>query len=260
MAPLIVDKVSKVFGGLVAVSDLSFEVGEQAITALIGPNGAGKTTTFNLISGLLPPSSGRVRLHGEDLARRSPHEICRAGIGRTFQTPQSFASLTVVENIMVAAQWHARSGFFAAGLGLARARADEQRIRSQAMEQLDFLGMADLASRPAGTLPVGQQRLLEIGRALATQPKVLLLDEPAAGLTQAELQALRGLLLQIRSRGIAILLVEHNMRFVFGTADHIVVLNFGQKLAEGSATQIAADPRVIAAYLGQSAEAIDAPG
>ena len=260
MSRLVLDKVSKSFGGLAAVADLSFEVAEDRITALIGPNGAGKTTTFNLISGLLPPTSGHVTFDGRDLTRLLPHQVCRAGIGRSFQTPQTFGEMTVLENVMVASQWHAKSGFLAIGLRLARARADESVIRARAMEQLAFLHLDHLADRRAGTLPLGQQRMLEIARALATDPKVLLLDEPAAGLTRAEQGTLRKLLFEIRGCGIAILLVEHNMRFVFRTADHVVVLNFGRKLAEGPAAAIAQDQRVIAAYLGQAPEIAHAQG
>lgn len=252
MARLVLEEVTKSFGGLVAVSKLSFAVEPDRITALIGPNGAGKTTTFNLVSGLLPPTSGRVTFDGRDLTKLPPHAVCRAGIGRSFQTPQTFGGMTVLENVMVASQFHGRSGFLAAGLRLARALGEERTTRERAMEQLALLRMEGLADRKAGTLPLGQQRLLEIARALATQPRVLLLDEPAAGLTQAELKALRTLLFEIRKRGIAILLVEHNMRFVFRTADDVVVLNFGEKLASGPAATIAEDPRVIAAYLGQS--------
>jgi ABC-type branched-subunit amino acid transport system ATPase component len=254
MGALVLDGVTKAFGGLVAVSGLSFEVAENRITALIGPNGAGKTTTFNLISGLTPPTSGTVSFDGRNLTGLLPHQVCKVGIGRSFQTPQTFGEMTVLENVMVASQWRANSGFLAAGLRLARSLLDERAIREEAMTQLAFLKLDHLANRRAGVLPLGQQRLLEIARALATHPKVLLLDEPAAGLTQAELGALRKLLFEIRGRGIAILLVEHNMRFVFRTADHVVVLNFGQKLAEGSAADIARDENVIAAYLGQSPE------
>ena len=252
MGALVLDGVGKSFGGLVAVSGLSFEVAENRITALIGPNGAGKTTTFNLISGLIPPSSGTVSFDGRSLTGMLPHQVCKVGIGRSFQTPQTFGEMTVLENVMVAAQWRAKSGFLAAGLRLARSLVDERAIREEAMAQLTFLKLEHLANRRAGVLPLGQQRLLEIARALATRPSVLLLDEPAAGLTRAELRELRKLLIEIRDRGIAILLVEHNMRFVFRTADHVVVLNFGQKLAEGAAEDIAKDENVIAAYLGKS--------
>ena len=254
MGKLVLDGVTKSFGGLVAVSGLSFEVAENRITAMIGPNGAGKTTTFNLISGLIRPSAGTVSFDGSSLTGMLPHQVCKVGIGRSFQTPQTFGEMTVLENVMVASQWRAKSGFLAAGLRLARSLVDERAIREEAMAQLAFLKLEHLANRRAGVLPLGQQRLLEIARALATRPKVLLLDEPAAGLTRVELRELRKLLIEIRDRGIAILLVEHNMRFVFRTADHVVVLNFGQKLAEGSAK----DENVIAADLGRSPAVADA--
>lgn len=255
MTGLALDDVTKTFEGLVAVSRLSFVVRPAAITALIGPNGAGKTTTFNVISGLLKPTAGRITFGGRDLTALAPHEVCRAGIGRSFQTPQTFGQMTVLENVMVAAQVRTTVSFLAAGLRLPRAAREEARIRQLAQTQLEFLDLVGLAERPAGTLPLGQQRLVELARALATEPSILLLDEPAAGLTPAELRGLREVLLRIRERGIAILLVEHNMRFVLRTAEHVVVLNYGQKLAEGSAAEIARDPRVVAAYLGRAWEA-----
>ncbi|MBI3106825.1 MAG: ABC transporter ATP-binding protein [Candidatus Rokubacteria bacterium] len=255
MRGLALETVTKAFEGLVAVFDLSFVVRPAVITALIGPNGAGKTTIFNLISGLLRPSAGRITFEGRDLTRLPPHEICRVGIGRSFQTPQTFGHMTVLENVMVAAQVRGSAGWLAAGLRLPAALREEARIRELALTQLRFLELAALATRPAGIVPLGQQRLLELARALATEPRVLLLDEPAAGLTQAEVRALRDVLLRIRGREIAILLVEHNMRFVLRTADHVVVLNHGQKLAEGSAGDVAQDPRVVAAYLGRAGEA-----
>lgn len=255
MTGLALEEVTKTFDGLMAVSSLSFTVESAAITALIGPNGAGKTTTFNLISGLLRPTAGRISFEGRDLTRLQPHEICRAGIGRSFQTPQTFGQMTVLENVMVAAQVRTRATFLAAGLRLPGAVREERRLREFALAQLEFFDLVGLADRSAGTLPLGQQRLVELARALATEPRVLLLDEPVAGLTQAEARELREVLLRIRGRGIAILLVEHNMRFVLRTAEHVVVLNHGQKLAEGAASEIARDPRVVAAYLGRAWEA-----
>ncbi len=260
MSALTLHAVGRTFGGLVAVANLSFDVRPALITALIGPNGAGKTTTFNMISGLLRPTHGRVTLEGRDITRLAPHEICRAGIGRSFQTPHTFGQMTVLENIMVAAQVRGRAGFLAAGLRLSAALREEATFREVAMRQLEFLGLAALTDRRAGTLPLGQQRLVELGRALATEPRVLLLDEPAAGLTQAEVQGLRETLMRIRAQGIAVLLVEHNVRFVLRTADHVIVLNFGEKLAEGLPQDIARDERVVAAYLGQSPERVDAEG
>ncbi len=254
MSTLRITDATMTFGGLRAVSNLSFEVLPGVITALIGPNGAGKTTMFNMISGLLRPTSGEIIFDGHDLTRMPPHEICRTGIGRSFQTPQSFGPMTVLENVMVATQVRGTLGFISAGLALPSARREELGFQERALAHLDFLQMRDLAPRIAGTLGLGEQRMLDLARALATEPRILLLDEPAAGLTQTEVRRLRETLFRIRERGIAVLLVEHNMRFVLSTADHVVVLNFGSKLAEGPPSQIAKDPRVVAAYLGHTAE------
>ena len=249
---LVLEGVSKAFEGLLAVSDLTFSVRPHSVTALIGPNGAGKTTTFNIISGLLRPSAGRLTFGRADLTHLAPHQICRAGIGRSFQTPQIFGRMTVLQNVMVAAQVRGAVSWVAVGLRLPGGAREEGRLREAAMAQLEFLGLAPLAHRPAGTLPLGQQRLLELARALATDPRLLLLDEPVAGLTQMEIQELRDVLFKVRDRAITILLVEHNMRFVLRTADHVIVLNHGQKLAEGGPAEVARDPRVVAAYLGRA--------
>lgn len=248
------DGVSRRFGGLVAVSELSFAVEPRRITALIGPNGAGKTTTFNVISGLIRPTGGRITLGERDITRLPPHEICRAGIGRSFQTPHIFSHMTVLENVMVAARVERPVGLLRTGLRFFSAVREDGEMRATAVEQLEFMNLAHLAHRRAGALPLGQQRMIEVARALATKPTVLMLDEPAAGLTHAEVRGLRDTLFRIREKGIAIFLVEHNMRFVLRTAEHIVVLNFGEKLMEGSAEQIAHDERVIAAYLGRRKE------
>jgi branched-chain amino acid transport system ATP-binding protein len=258
MPGLVLADVTRSFEGLVAVANLSFEVRPRAITALIGPNGAGKTTIFNLISGLLRPTAGAITFEAMDLTQLSPHEICRAGIGRTFQTPQSFGRMTAIENVMVAAQVRSRAGFITAGLALPRAPEEEGQLRERALEWLAFIGLADRADRIAGTLGLGEQRMLDLARALATEPKLLLLDEPAAGLNQSEVARLRETLFRVRDRAIAILVVEHNMRFVLRTADHVVVLNFGRKLAEGTPADIARDAQVISAYLGQASEAAHA--
>ena len=251
-AALSLERVTRTFEGLAAVSDVSLTLAPASLTALIGPNGAGKTTIFNLVSGLLRPTAGRITFGGRDLTRLPPHEICRAGIGRSFQTPQIFGGMTVLENVMVAAQVRGRVPVLAAGFRLPGARHEEAHLRERGLAELEFLGLGGLAGVAAATLPFGQQRLVEIARALATEPQVLLLDEPAAGLTQGEVRELREVLLRIRARTIAVLLVEHNMRFVLRTAEHVVVLNSGQKLAEGSAADIARDPRVVAAYLGRA--------
>jgi len=246
--------VSRRFGGLVAVSNLSFSVEAGRITALIGPNGAGKTTTFNMVSGLIRLTSGRISLGSQDITNMPPHEICRTGIGRSFQTPHIFGQMTVLENVMVAAKVESPVGLVATGLRFPSAVRENDQVHALAMEQLQFMNMADLAMQRAGTLPLGQQRVLEVARALATNPKILMLDEPVAGLTQAEVRGLQEILLKIRAKGIAVFLVEHNMRFVLQTAEHVVVLNFGEKLTEGSPQEIANDERVIAAYLGRRPE------
>jgi branched-chain amino acid transport system ATP-binding protein len=246
--------VSRRFGGLVAVSQLSFSVEPGRITALIGPNGAGKTTTFNMVSGLIRPTGGRIILGAVDITNLPPHRICRAGIGRSFQTPHLFGQMTVLENVMVGTRVERPTGLLATGLRFPSTLREDDEVRARAMEQLDFMNLGHLATRRAGALALGQQRMVEVARALATQPSILMLDEPAAGLTQAEVLGLRETLAKIRAQGIAVFLVEHNMRFVLRTAEHVVVLNFGEKLTEGPPEAIASDDRVIAAYLGRRQE------
>lgn len=260
MSVLRLERVSRRFGGLVAVSQLSFEVQSGRITALIGPNGAGKTTTFNMVSGLIRPTTGDILLEDKNITRLPPHRICAAGIGRSFQTPHIFGQMTVLENVMVGGRVERPAGIFATGLRLPGAIREETAVREHAFEQPAFMNLEHLEARRAGELPLGQQRMMEIARALATKPKVLLLDEPAAGLTQAEVRGLQGALVRIREKGVAVFLVEHNMRFVLKTAEHIVVMNFGEKLTEGSPEQIANDERVIAAYLGRRQEVAAAQG
>jgi branched-chain amino acid transport system ATP-binding protein len=254
MSRLSLEGVSRRFGGLVAVSQLGFTVEPERITALIGPNGAGKTTTFNMISGLIRPTGGTIRLGDRDITNLPPHEICRAGIGRSFQTPHIFGQMTVLENVMVGVRIDKPVGFVRTGLRLRSAAREDEYVRAAAAEQLEFMKLAHLSDRPVGALPLGQQRMVEVARALATKPRVLMLDEPAAGLTQAEVRGLQETLLRIRGNGIAVFLVEHNMRFVLRTAEHIVVLNFGEKLAEGTPDAIAHDERVISANLGRRKE------
>jgi branched-chain amino acid transport system ATP-binding protein len=239
------------FGGLVAVNEVSFALEEGEILGLIGPNGAGKTTCFNLISGFLRATSGQVRFRGEDLLGRPPHAIARRGLVRTFQKQSLFPGLTALENVMIGQQAVLRPSVWSAiFLPLAR-RAQMGRVRQQALTVLEFLGLAHLREVHAGELAYGDQRRLAIGVALAGQPRLLMLDEPAAGLNPAESTHLRQLIGRIRERGVTILLVEHDMSVVMNLADRVVVLDSGRKIAEGRPKEIRQDPEVIRVYLGE---------
>jgi branched-chain amino acid transport system ATP-binding protein len=249
-----VDGVSRWFGGIRAVQDLSFGVRPGTITALIGPNGAGKTTTLNVISGWLPPSAGRVLFADHTLTGRKPYERSHLGLARTFQTPQIFTNLSVFDNVVVGATPRARTTLLATALRLPAALAEDTRLRREAHDWLDFVGLQGLRDARADTLAFGQLRMLEIARALAASPRLLLMDEPASGLSPVETQALRTLLFAIRDRGVTILLVEHNMRLVMSTADRVVVLDKGTKLAEGTPDEVRTDQVVQHAYLGRAAD------
>lgn len=250
------NSVSKYFGGLRALSDVTLNVREGQIKGLIGPNGAGKTTLFNLITGVFPPSGGSITFLGEETTHQEPQKIARLGISRTFQQPHLFKSLTVWENVMLGRHYRSRAEFFACGLRLPKSTREEKNIRKQSLEYLNVLGLADKKDRIASKLPLGEQRYLEVARALATEPKVLLLDEPTSGLNDHETEQFRDLLLKIRGMGVTLLVIEHHMRFIMGLCEEIAVLNFGTKIAEGSPQEIQVSPEVITAYLGTE-ESID---
>jgi ABC-type branched-subunit amino acid transport system ATPase component len=242
--------VSLAFGGLQAVEQVSFMVAPGAVRAVIGPNGAGKTTLFNLVTGFLAPQAGRIVFRGEEIQGRPVHRIARQGIARTFQLVQLFDQMTVLENVMVGRHRLSRGGLLAGAVQFPWTRREENEIRARALETLDFVGLADRAQQPAAILPLGLKRLLEIARALATDPSLLLLDEPASGLDAVETERLRDLILELRRRGITLLLVEHDMGLTMEVADAIAVLNYGKLIADGPPRAIQKNPEVIAAYLG----------
>lgn len=242
--------LTKSFGGVTAIADLDFQVPAGLVYAVIGPNGAGKTTLFNLLSGIYRPDEGRLRFAGEDLGGRQPYQIARLGLARTFQNLQIFFNLSVLENVMVGAHARGCQGMVAALLRTPAMRREERQIRAWAWEALDFCGLGELAARPASALPYGALKRLEVARALAAQPRLLLMDEPAAGLNDTETLAMRALIGRLRDRGITVLLVEHHMGLVMRVSDRILVLDYGSRLAEGTPAEIRANPQVIAAYLG----------
>lgn len=239
------------FGGVVALKGVSAQIPQGIIQSIIGPNGAGKTTLLHCISGLRPPSSGAIIFQGEPVHGKPPHEIARRGLSRTFQHVALFPRMSVWENVMVGRHARTRAGFWAAGFRVPFMRVEESRIRAEAEAWLEFVGLQDERDLPAGALPLGKQKILEIARALATDPVMILLDEPAGGLNTRETEDLGELLRRIQQRGVTVVLVEHDMNLVMDISDSVLVLHFGQVLACGSPKEIKDNPDVIRAYLGE---------
>ena len=242
------------FGGLVALSRLSFDVREGEVTSLIGPNGAGKTTAFNAITGFLPPTKGAVHYRGRNLNGLKPNEIADLGLVRTFQKTSLFGGITVFENVMIGLHLQGERRAWEILLGLPRVRKEEEALRERAQEVLEFVGLEGRASELGDALPYGEQRLLEVAIALASKPSVLLLDEPVSGMNPSETASFMKMIAKIRERNITILLVEHDMKIVMGVSDHVVVLNQGRIISEGTPEAIRHDPEVIKAYLGHGGQ------
>src|SRR5512133_3931372 len=253
MPLLEVSGLSKRFGGVQAVNDVSFRVEKGMIKAVIGPNGAGKTTLFNMVSGLVAPDAGSITFGGEPIHGQPPHRVAARGLSRTFQNIRLFSQMSALENVMVGRHLRGRSGFVSGMLRLPWTRREEAEVRARALDAMGFLGIEALADADATSLAYGQQRAVELARALAGEPRMLLLDEPAAGLNMRETRDLGRLISRIRARGITVLLVEHDMSLVMDVSDEVVVLSYGERIADADPGAVQRDPQVIRIYLGEDA-------